>query len=158
MRILLVRHGHAEPKKTWSGDDADRPLVARGRRQAKRLGKLVGGSAPDLIISSPALRCRQTVDVLAADTGLPVVLSPALARDRGKEALDLFAELTASGSAKMTVVLCSHREVMVEALPVLARQSGRKLGHRLPGAKGGLWVLDFNGTKLRRVAYRAPLA
>lgn len=26
----VVRHGQAEPKKGWTGADADRPLVARG--------------------------------------------------------------------------------------------------------------------------------
>jgi 8-oxo-(d)GTP phosphatase len=40
MRIMVVRHGLAQPKHSWPGADEDRPLVARGRRQAAALADL----------------------------------------------------------------------------------------------------------------------
>ena len=54
--------------------------------------------------------------------------------------------------------LDSHQVFQNVVLPHLARDSGRKLGHRLPGAKGGVWMLDFRVGKLRTVEYRPPAA
>lgn len=45
MRVLLVRHARAGDRGEWVGDDAHRPLDAKGRKQAKRLAKRV-----DLVI------------------------------------------------------------------------------------------------------------
>ena len=87
MRIIVVRHGHAEAKKGWRGPDGDRPLVARGRRQADRLGKVIGGGKPTRVISSPALRCVQTAQPFAEKHNLPVELSGHLSRDAGQAAV-----------------------------------------------------------------------
>lgn len=158
MRILLVRHGHAEPKKGWTGDDADRPLIARGRRQAETLAKVVGRPRPTLIVSSPARRCCATVSVMAGDLGLTPTISPALATDGGLDAVRLIQDLAAGGTARTTVLLCTHREVLTVVLPHLARAGDQKLPHRLPGAKAGAWVLDFRAGHLRRLEYRPPVA
>ena len=161
MRIVVVRHGQAEPKKGWSGPDADRPLVARGRRQATLLEKSIGRRRPDRVVSSPALRCRQTVEPLARDRGLKVEVSDALSPYAGPAALELCRELVADGAARpasRTVVLCTHREVLVDLLPALAAEFGAPLGHRPPGAKGGAWILRFGSGRLEKVDYRGPLA
>ncbi len=49
--------------------DADRPLAARGRRDAPRIARVLSAAKwmPDAIIASPALRARQTAQ-LVADT------------------------------------------------------------------------------------------
>lgn len=156
MRIVVVRHGQAEPKKGWSGPDDGRPLVRRGLRQAVGLPRVIGRDRPARIISSPALRCRQTVQPLADGRGLEVEVSDRLSTVAGVAAADLVVELLKSEPAGSTVVLCTHREVLVEALPALSRRFGRKLGHRPPGAKGGAWVLRFRGDKLVKVDYRPP--
>lgn len=63
--LLLMRHA----KSDW-GDaslrDFDRPLAARGERDAPRMAKALKerGPLPDVIISSPALRARQTVEAV----------------------------------------------------------------------------------------------
>ena len=44
MRVLLVRHARAGDRGEWVGDDAHRPLDAKGRKQAKRLAKRLDGS------------------------------------------------------------------------------------------------------------------
>lgn len=156
MRIIVVRHGQAEPKKGWVGADADRPLVARGRRQADRLSKVIGADRPSRVISSPALRCVQTVRPLADERSLDVELSERLSTDSGHAAVELCRQLLSSGAADSTVVLCTHREVLVEMLPQMSRQSSRKLAHRPPGAKGGAWILWFRAHKLAKVDYRPP--
>ena len=158
MRIVVVRHGQAVPKKGWTGPDDDRPLVARGLRQAVRLRRAIGRRPPTRIISSPALRCWQTVQPLADRNGLSVEPADALSTQAGPQAAALCRKLAASEPVGSNVVLCTHREVLEEMLPELAEEAGRKLRHRLPGAKGGAWVLRFERGRLRKVDYHPPAA
>src|SRR5262245_28346150 len=60
--LLLLRHA----KSSWDDSslrDFDRPLSARGERDAPRIGKALRkqGAIPDLIISSPAARAKATI-------------------------------------------------------------------------------------------------
>jgi phosphohistidine phosphatase SixA len=157
-RLLVVRHAHAEPKQGWSGPDVDRPLVPRGRRQAKLLSKDLARYQPARIISSPSVRCRQTVQPLAAARALDVELSKALAPDGGDSARGLIRDLADTEPARTSIVLCTHREVLVAVMPALFDAFDIGPGHRLPGAKGGTWLLDFHKSRLVTVKYQPPAA
>ena len=63
-RLLLVRH--AEAVVQAPDGDSDRPLTAQGRTNAKRVGIYLRTSnlLPNRAISSPALRARETLDVI----------------------------------------------------------------------------------------------
>ena len=63
-RLILFRHAKAE-SDAESGDDFDRPLAARGRREAKAMGEQLAalGLKPDLALVSPALRTRETWEI-----------------------------------------------------------------------------------------------
>lgn len=68
--LLLMRHA----KSSWKDPemaDADRPLNHRGEKDAPRMGKLLKKEelAPDLIISSPAVRARDTAVAVAEKLG-----------------------------------------------------------------------------------------
>ena len=68
--LLLVRHA----KSSWASplqSDFERPLNERGLRNAPEMGKRLkaAGLVPDLIISSSALRTRQTATLLAEELG-----------------------------------------------------------------------------------------
>jgi phosphohistidine phosphatase len=69
-QLLLMRHG----KSGWPEGIADfnRPLAARGRRDARKMGAWLAhqGLIPECIISSPALRARDTALQVAAALGL----------------------------------------------------------------------------------------
>lgn len=157
MRIVVVRHGQAEPKKDWTGPDGLRPLTPRGRRQAERLGEVIRGR-PDRILSSPALRCSDTVGPLADVQGVAVEITEALATDGGDGSIELCLELANSEPAGALIVLCTHRETMMRMLPGLSARSGGKFSRRLPGAKGGAWVLAFEDGRVAEVDYRPPAA
>ncbi len=65
MRLILLRHGES----TWNAEGrmqgtADPPLSEAGRAQARELVPLLGGLAPDAVVSSDLLRARQTVEAL----------------------------------------------------------------------------------------------
>lgn len=71
MRYLtLLRHG----KSNWETgveNDFDRPLKDRGRKDTPLLGRFLAGvgTVPDLVVSSPAERARQTAELLAPAMG-----------------------------------------------------------------------------------------
>ena len=69
MTLLLIRHASAGDRNDWVGDDLLRPLDGRGRSQASRLPELLGDYEIARVLSSPALRCVQTVEPLAALAG-----------------------------------------------------------------------------------------
>jgi phosphohistidine phosphatase len=67
MQLYLVRHADATP-----GDpDELRPLSDEGREQARGLGERMrdDGVVPDVVLTSPLLRARETGDALARATG-----------------------------------------------------------------------------------------
>jgi len=68
VEVYLLRHAHAGNPDHWAGDDAERPLSAKGRRQAERLGRFLAeqGFKPTAIVTSPKVRARQTADLVAA--------------------------------------------------------------------------------------------
>src|SRR5690349_958844 len=78
--LHLLRHAHAGDPERWHGDDAERPLSDKGRRQAERLGRLLAAvdDAPDLFITSPKVRARQTAELVAGELDVPVVVDPRL--------------------------------------------------------------------------------
>ncbi len=66
--LVLIRHS----KSDWSDPnltDIDRPLNKRGNRDAPAMAKILKGLniAPDLIVSSPAMRAMQTVKYFAKE-------------------------------------------------------------------------------------------
>jgi phosphohistidine phosphatase len=71
--LYLIRHA----KSSWDNpqlDDFDRPLNARGRRNAPFMGQLLysQGIIFDLMIASPAVRTALTAEIIATETGYPL--------------------------------------------------------------------------------------
>ncbi|HSO93974.1 MAG TPA: phosphoglycerate mutase family protein, partial [Candidatus Dormibacteraeota bacterium] len=83
MTAYLVRHAKAGDRAGWEGDDRLRPLSEPGRRQADALVGLLNGSALEAVLSSPYLRCVQTVEPLAQHFRLSVQPEPDLAEGAG---------------------------------------------------------------------------
>ena len=59
--IYLVRHGHAGNKRTWNGPDSQRSPSPTGRRESAGLVVRLRAEPIGRVLSSPALRCQQTV-------------------------------------------------------------------------------------------------
>jgi phosphohistidine phosphatase SixA len=134
--VLLLRHASAGARERWSGDDRLRPLDARGCRQAEALVAALAGRVVTQVLSSPFLRCVQTVQPLAAARGLAVETREELAEGSPREAV--LALVAGCDGA----VLCTHGDV-VEAV----------LGEELPKG-GGCW-LDGAGRPLERLEPQA---
>jgi len=78
--LLLLRHAHAEEAQGRA--DIDRPLSAGGRTQALDAAQVIALAklACDAVISSPALRARETAVIVAAQLDLAddIQFEPAL--------------------------------------------------------------------------------
>jgi phosphohistidine phosphatase len=66
LQLYLLRHADAGDPMAWAGDDAERPLSAKGKRQARRLGSMLAdiGFRPDLILTSPKVRAADTARIV----------------------------------------------------------------------------------------------
>jgi 8-oxo-(d)GTP phosphatase len=102
--LLVNRHASAGHRDDWSEDDALRPLDARGVRQASALVRQLEPFDVERILSSPFVRCVQSVEPLAARRGLEVEPVDALAEGANREQVrSLLADL--HGSATL---VCGH--------------------------------------------------
>jgi 8-oxo-dGTP diphosphatase len=145
-RSYLVRHGAAGDRHAWHDADELRPLDEEGRRQAEVLVALLAEAVIERLLSSPYLRCVQTLEPLAAARAMPVETTPVLAEGAGGAGA---VELLSRDEA---LVACSHGDVIEEALDLLAAAGVALEGHSGETPKGATWVFDLrNGTIVKGV-------
>ncbi len=178
MTVLVVRHAKAGDRGRWIGPDDERPLTKSGWAQAGALATmlpaLLGPAAGDSqILTSPYLRCRQTVEPLAEALGIDVVDDRRLEEGRSLQStLTLLSSLPAD-----PVVLCSHGDVIGDLGrwlinagldrdgidEGLTRRPGNgtsPIGSPVRGgddpAKGSTWMIERHGTEIVSARYIGP--
>lgn len=135
MALYLVRHAKAGSRDKWEGDDRERPLTRNGRAQADGLVALFAGSPVTRLVSSPYVRCVQTLEPLARARGLAVELDARLAEGSALvDALALLDELDDGA------VLCSHGDVIPDVIAALERR-GTDINGVPDWRKGATWVI-----------------
>jgi phosphohistidine phosphatase SixA len=149
--VLLIRHAHAGSRRDAKGPDVARKLSARGLKQAQGLVETLESYAPQRIVSSPALRCVETVAPLAKALHLKVEEADILAEGSGLEALDLVRQV-----ANEKIALCTHGDVIPEILVALADEDHLDLGPRPRQAKGSVWVLEAEQRRFVKASYLPP--
>ena len=153
MAVLLVRHAVALARRKWNEADDLRPLTPRGVRQAEALPEAVAGYEIRRILSSPSVRCVDTVRSLAKDRRLDVDETMDLAEGSTHLAVALVR-----GFASTPAVMCSHGDVIPFVLDTLAARDGVDLGPDPKCAKGSTWVLEFEDGRCARAQYIPPRA
>jgi phosphohistidine phosphatase len=128
MDLILWRHAEAEDEAP--GGDLQRPLTARGEKQAARMAAWLDRQIVDgvKILCSPALRCEQTVLPLGRKYKIREELAPGASAD---------AILAAAQwpNAKQAVLVVGHQ-------PTLGETAAKLLGmqpHELAIRKGAVW-------------------
>jgi phosphohistidine phosphatase len=141
MKLLIVRHATAAPRGAPDVRDEDRPLTAEGQ---EKFGKAAAGLArlldrPDVLLTSPLLRARQTAEIAARAWGrlVPEPL-PALATG---DLEGLGAALERHRRADL-VALFGH-EPHVSAL--LSHLLGTAQAERLAFKKGAAALVEVPG-------------
>jgi broad specificity phosphatase PhoE len=140
LSILLVRHVTAGHRSTWPDDDRLRPISKAGQRQARALVEVLAGERFERIVSSPYVRCIESVAPIASVRGFAIELSDALAEEAPLDDALALVRKHAHGGA----VLCSHGDVIPMLLEYVARR-GVDLGPSPVCPKGSTWALSTNG-------------
>lgn len=153
MKLLLVRHARAGHRSEWEGDDRARPLSGRGEKQAAALIKQLAGFEIARVLSSPYLRCVQTVEPLAAARGLKVEESDDFAEGNSHKAIEVVRGLA---EGKGTIVACSHGDVIPDIVDHLLRADSMQLPAVQGWSKGSTWVLTAHHGRFDDARYLPP--
>jgi broad specificity phosphatase PhoE len=152
-KVYLVRHAHAGNKADWYGPDLARPLSERGRRQASGLVARLLDYPVGRILSSPAARCRQTVEPLATQRGVAVEATGLLGVDA---VADGVLELLGDPDLRHAV-LCTHGELIGQVFGRLVKE-GLDLPRDPRWPKGSTWVLGHADGQVAAARYLEPLS
>jgi phosphohistidine phosphatase len=142
--LYLLRHA----KSSWDEpglDDRERPLNKRGRRAAKAMARHLRdeGVAPQLVLCSPAVRTRQTLERIEPALGKRrVQVEPAL---YGAGVGELLAQVRAVPERLDSVLVIGHNPGLQDLAVGLARPGPgtEELAAKFPTA--ALATLAFRG-------------
>jgi broad specificity phosphatase PhoE len=141
LTIYLVRHAKAGERGVWEGDDHLRPLSGRGHLQARGLLEVLEDAQFDRVLSSPYVRCMETVVPIAGERGVAIEPVDALAEGAAlEETLALIDKHAAHGA-----VFCTHGDVIPMLLSHYANQ-GVEIGSAPQWPKGSTWALETGAT------------
>ena len=116
--VVLMRHGKAWDRKSFSHDDRLRPLMALGIRQAEHAAPVLAAYGVDRLVSSSSTRCVQSLTPYAAATGLPLELRHGLTEEDATPD-GVAAVLDEVLAARTPTVVCSHRPVFPDLYAAL---------------------------------------
>lgn len=131
--VVVARHGRAQRRSAWKGEEETRPLTGQGRAQAKALVPVLSAFGVGEVVTSPWERCLRTVVPYAESTGLPVRTVDALTEDA------FTADPGASAHvvdellhAPRNVVLSTHRPVLRSVMDAVGECTRRWTVGSLP--------------------------
>jgi phosphohistidine phosphatase len=107
MRVYFLRHGKAENRMDWRGDDGARPLTAEGEKELRREASVLRAMdlELDVIVTSPLARARRTAEIVADELGLSGRLAEDTRLAHGFNVRRLEQLLAAHGPAQSVMVV-----------------------------------------------------
>jgi 8-oxo-dGTP diphosphatase len=146
--IYLVRHARAGERSAWDGEDWLRPLSGRGHAQARALIDVLEKATFEHVLSSPYVRCIETVVPIATVRGFAVEPDDALEEGAAvRGAVALVQKHLDHGA-----VLCTHGDVMPALLEYYAKR-GVDIGPAPQWPKGCTWVLKGEHGEVRSAKF-----
>ena len=144
--LLLMRHA----KSDWPENlrrDFDRPLAARGEKDALRMGKWLqkNGLVPDLVVSSPARRARATAELVVGRLHIRrkrIIFDDRIYEAGLRQLLDVVA---AHAAGSDTLLLVGHNPGLEELIAHLASEPPPRDERGKLMTTAAVAVLEFNG-------------
>lgn len=149
--LYLLRHAAAGDRIKWEGDDRLRPLTKKGRRQSASVAESLSDAGIERVVTSPYLRCVETVEPLAEAIGAKVEQSDALAEGPDIDAAYNLMDSLVGNNA----VLCSHGDV-IPALMNRMMWAGLSIDSRFYCSKGSIWQVEVDNGKFTTGHYIPP--
>ena len=140
-QLTIIRHAKAERPEEHPLD-FDRPLTKRGHKEAKATGKrlLMLEPAVDWLLSSPAVRARQTTEELIRVCKYPLTIQ--WQAEIYEASVEQLLELMRNVPQDMEhVVLVGHNPGLTELVSILSTGDAARLNLHLPTA--GLATLEL---------------
>ena len=152
--VYVIRHTKAGERDGWREPDELRPLSKTGRKQALKLWASLKDVRFTRLVSSPFLRCIQTLEPFSEALGIDIMIARALAEGEsvaGAEAWVLAA--AADGPAAFS----THGDI-VQGLVQTLRARGVPVASdgEVAFPKGSSWRLDVIDGKVRELTYVPP--
>jgi phosphohistidine phosphatase SixA/8-oxo-dGTP pyrophosphatase MutT (NUDIX family) len=156
--LVIVRHAKSRSRSTWPDADPLRPLNSRGRERAEALVPILAAYGVTRVVTSPSVRCLDTVLPYAVAAGHQPRLKAGLSEEGFAEqpdrALYHLTRLLERGNA---AVVCSHGPVLPVLLEQLAKIADSDSGENTAKVmlsdaagrgmgKGEAWVAHLVGT------------
>ena len=117
MPLFIVRHAKAGSRSRWTEEDTSRPLTRDGISQSETIALRLAPLNPSVLISSPYLRCTQTLEPLSQHCGLDIDIDHRLS-----EGSPLEIGFAVLEDAPDNAVLCSHGDVIEDMVNALLRR------------------------------------
>lgn len=154
MDLIVWRHADAGDAEANLANDLERRLTERGRKQAERMARWLHARLPEryAVISSPAVRARETANAL----GVKVRIDPRLSPEADvAHCVELLNWPEGSEARSRYVVIVGHQ-------PMLGRLASLLLsGEEAPWSirKGAIWWFSTREREGReQVVLRAAMA
>ncbi|HEY8412791.1 MAG TPA: histidine phosphatase family protein [Pyrinomonadaceae bacterium] len=150
--LFLLRHAKSS-RKDQSLPDFERPLNGRGKQAAEKIGRYLKREliVPELVLSSPAARARETIERVAkaAKWSVEVRFDQRIYEAGGLRLLEVISQIE---NERKAVLLVGHNPGIEELLMLLAGES-----KKVP--TGALMKLELKSSKWTTAAdKRAKLA
>lgn len=107
---IVLRHAIARTRTGWKGDDLDRPLTKPGQSQATKLGPLLKAYGVRRVVTSPAVRCAQTVESYAKSIKELLEVDDRLAEETKPKRVE--RSIATILERKGPLVVCTHRPTL----------------------------------------------
>ncbi len=127
--LAIVRHAKAVPRSLWRRDDRLRPLESPGDRRSVALARVLAAYGVTRLVTSPSVRCADTLAPYAASLGRAMKLRDALSEE-GFEAdpSGAVAVVLRELTRKRATALCSHGPVLPTILRTVAERVDPEAG------------------------------
>ena len=128
-RLFLLRHALAIPQS--GGGDIKRALSPKGKEDAAALGELMLNQnyLPDIILCSPAVRTRQTLEGLQQHIATPNLTSPKILYNGS--AGDYLHEIQKTSDEHKNILIIAHNPSIYELVILLVMQEDNSQMQRL---------------------------
>lgn len=155
--LLIIRHAKAVGRGSWKEADPIRPLDATGRRRAVRIVPILDAFAPEDLLSSPSLRCYDTLVPYAVGANTPMRAKTALSEEGyEKNPRAGLTQLASLIERAVPAALCTHGPLFEDLLTsLLPHAAGKAQSRTLRTAaktnldKGEVMVCTMSGSGRR---------